>query len=216
MNTFEQKYVTDKGFSYTRGAITTLSPWSRPSYDKVYAFLDDVSKTSEIFELYDSYLLGGVLWDFTNTWDVDMMLLGDYESYEKLEEQMHYLYDKALNEYSLLIDIVWSNSIQPDLSYEDLVESSFMKEDSEHVAIGYAKKCIGEDCTVVDLRDDAQNDKYGEYLVRKYNKTRRHSDKFIARIQNTAGIARTTFPVSEFLANDEQYFLKNTNRNETI
>jgi hypothetical protein len=210
MSVFAKPYNPSKYFSYQQGKIITEQPWKRPTYSKVKEFLLEIQNTSDIMKDYDLYLLGGVLWDFNNTWDVDINMVGNPTSYIILEDYMHYMYDIALNKYNLLVDITWVNTQFEDIIYTP--DYSFTI-DNEFLKIGYIKKQIGEEWEEIDLRIDPLHSVQGDYLVKGNWKHKPMKESFIEKVKNNLNpITKVTFPVKEFLENDEEYFLKNTNR----
>jgi hypothetical protein len=210
MSVFAKPYNPSKYFSYQRGKIITEQPWKRPTYSRVKEFLLEIQNTSDIMKDYDLYLLGGVLWDFNKTLDVDINLIGNPNSYIVLEDYMHYMCDIALNKYNLLVDVAWVNTkpedIDFDLSPDYTVDNEFLK-------IGYIKKQIGEEYEEIDLRINPLYSVQGDYLVKGNWKHKPFKESIIEKIKNNPNpITKTTFSVKEFLENDEEYFLKNTNR----
>jgi hypothetical protein len=211
MSIFEKAYIPSKYFLYQRGKIITEQPWKRPTYSKIKEFLLEIQNTSDIMKDYDLYLLGGVLWDFNKTWDVDINLMGNPTSYIVLEDYMHYMYDIALNKYNLLIDITWVNTKQEDITYTP--DYAFGSDDREFLSIGYVKKTIGDEFEEINLSDKPNYILCGDYLVKGNWRHKPYKETFIEKIKNNPNpITKLTFPVKEFLENDEDYFLKNTNR----
>lgn len=210
MSVFAKPYNPLKYFSYQRGKIITEKSWKRPTYSRVKEFLLEIQNDSDVMKDYDLYLLGGILWDFNNTWDVDINMVGNPTSYIVLEDYMHYMYDIALNKYNLLIDVVWVNTKPEDIIYTP--DYPFII-DNEILSIGYAKKQIGEEFEEVNLSDRPNYTLCGDYLVRGNWKHKPMKESFINKVKNNKNpITKVTFPVKEFLENDEDYFLKNTNR----
>lgn len=210
MIVFEKSYNPNKFFLYQRGKIITEKPWQRPNYPVIKNFLFEIKNTSTIMEDYDLYLMGGVLWDFNNTWDVDIGMMGNPTSYIILEDYMHYMYDIALNKYNLLIDITWFNTKPQDIIYTS--DYSFI-DDNEFLKIGYSKKQIGEEFSELDLRNNPSYSVLGDYLIGGNFKNKTIKKSYIEKIKNNPNpISKITFPVKEFLETDEEYFLKNTNR----
>ena len=210
MSVFAKPYNPSKYFSYQRGKIITEQPWKRPTYSRIKEFLFEIQNTSEIMKDYDLYLLGGVLWDFNNTWDVDINLMGNPTSYIVLEDYMHYMYDIAFNKYNILIDISWVNTKPEDIIYTSDLNFSY---DNDFLRIGYVRKQIGEEYEELDLRTNPSFSTQGDYLIKGNFKNINFKESFINKIKTTSNsIIKTTFPVKEFLENDEEYFIKNTNK----
>ena len=76
MTTFEKIILDDRTFIYKRGIVETNVPWTKPSYEKLKEFLEVINNSTEIFKQYECYLIGGVLFDFEKTWDVDIVMTG--------------------------------------------------------------------------------------------------------------------------------------------
>jgi len=210
MSVFKKTYDSSEYFLYQRGKIITEIPWKRPTYSKVKEFLLEIQNTSDIMKDYDLYLLGGVLWDFNTTWDVDINLIGNPTSYLVLEDHMHYMYDVAFNKYNLLIDVNWVNTKREDIIY---TPNYIFSNDNEFLSIGYIKKQIGNEFKELNLNDMPNYTLCGDYLVKGNWKYTPFRESFIEKIKNNPNpITKITFPVKEFLENDEEYFLKNTNR----
>jgi hypothetical protein len=210
MSVFAKLYNPSKYFSYQRGKIITEQPWKPPTYSRVKEFLLEIQNTSDIMKDYDLYLLGGVLWDFNKTWDVDINMVGNPASYIVLEDYMHYMYDIALNKYNLLIDISWVNTKPEDIIYTP--NYSFIS-DNKFLCIVYVKKQIGDEISETDLRNKPNYTLCGDYLVEGNWKHKSSKPSFIEKVKNNPNpITKATFSVKEFLENDEEYFLKNTNR----
>jgi hypothetical protein len=210
MSVFDKTYNPSKYFSYQRGKIITEQPWKRPTYSKVKEFLLEIQNTSDIMKDYDLDLLGGILWDFNKTWDVDINMIGNPTSYIVLEDYMNYMYDIAFNKYNLLIDITWVSTKPEDIIYTP--DYSFTS-DSEFMKIGYCRKQIGNEVGEVNLSNEPNYILCGDYLVKGNWKDKIVKESFVNKVKNNKNpITKVTFPVKEFLENDEDYFLKNTNR----
>jgi len=211
MSVFDKSYIPSKYFLYQRGKTTTETPWERPTYSKVKEFFNEIKNTSDIMKDYELHLLGGILWDFNKTWDVDINMIGNPTSYIVLEDYMHYMYDIALNKYNLLIDVTWVNTKPEDIVYTP--DYSFVQ-DIEFLSIGYVKKIIGEEFEELNLIANPNYTLCGDYLVRgNYKNKTIQKESFVNKVKtNPNPITKVTFSVKEFLENDEEYFLKNTNR----
>ena len=211
MSVFAKPYNPSKYFSYQRGKIITEKPWKRPTYSVIKEFLFEIKSTSNIMEDYDLYLLGGVLWDFNKTWDVDIALIGNPVSYKVLEDHMHYMYDIALNKYNLLVDIMCVDIKPEDIIYTP--DYVFSNNDNDFLCIEYIKKTIGDEFEEENLSDRPNYNLCSDYLVKGNRKYKPMKELFIERVKNnTNRITKTTFSIRDFLENDEEYFLKNTNR----
>jgi hypothetical protein len=209
MSVLSKPYNPSKYFSYQRGKITTETPWNPPTYSKVKEFLFEIQTTSDIMKDYDLYLVGDVLWGFNNE-DINIIMVGNPTSYIVLEDYMHYMYDIALNKYNILIDINWVNTKPEDIIYTSNFNFSY---DNDFLRIGYIKQQIRESSEELDLRTNPLFSIQGDYLVKGNFKNINFKESFINKIKNTSNSPlKMTFSVEEFLENDEEYFIKNTNK----
>lgn len=210
MTVFNKPYNPQKYFLYQKGKVITKTPWGRPTYSKLKDFLIEINNTSDIMKDYDLYLIGEVLWTFNNTWDVSIIMVGNPSSYVVLEDYMHYMYDIAFNKFNILIDVSWVNTKPEDIIYTP--DYSFTN-DNEFLKIGYTKKQIGEEFDEINLNSQLNYILCGDYLVKGNFKNKPIKESFIEKVKtNPNPITKLTFSVKEFLENNEEYFLKNTNR----
>lgn len=213
MTTFNRESIEGQNFLYQRGVVITTTPWGRPTYNKLKTLLTDIQNNTNILNDYDVYIMGGVLFDFNTTWDVDMCLVGGIQTDEKIEQDLNYMTNLSLNTYNMLLDVTWYENRPENLIYENMVENDFLQQNMIHKKIGYIKKQIGEEIEERDLRTYDDAIVLTEHLIQRNYGTIRHTDKMINKVQNNPNpITITTFSVNEFLENDENYFLTHTNR----
>ncbi len=213
MTTFDKQAITGQTFLYQKGRTSTTTPWGRPTYQKVKEYLIYVQENTDILSRYEMYIMGGVLFDFNTTWDLDLCLVGGNQTDSKLEEDLDYLTDLALNTYNLLVDISWYESRPQNLTYSGMVENDFTPDNIIHKKIGYVKKQIGEEIEERDLRTYDDAIVLTEHLIQRNYGTVKHTNKMINKVQNNPNpITITTFSVNEFLETNEDYFLTHTNR----
>jgi|LauGreDrversion4_2_1035121.scaffolds.fasta_scaffold246177_2 hypothetical protein len=215
MTTFEKIILDDRTFIYKRGIVETNVPWTKPSYEKIKEFLEIINNSTEIFKQYECYLIGGVLFDFEKTWDVDIVMTGPISDYDTLESYMNILYDIAFNQFKLLLDIQWLDGKIPEVTAQQLMSSDFIPIKRKYVKIGYAYKQIGTEISEIDLRNKEGVVKKSEYLIEGEHDSYPVSkpklvEKILSRPEKTM---RTMFDIHTFLHTDKQYFLQNTNRN---
>ena len=213
MGTFNKTTTINDSLFFQRGEVTTTKPWYRPTYRTLKNYLIDLQENSTILSDYDVYIMGGVLFDFNTTWDIDICLVGGNHSNEKIESDLNFMTDLAHNTHSLLVDVVWYENRPSNLTYEDLEGNNFLQENNIHKKIGYVKKQINDEVEEKDLRtyDDAVL--LTEHLVQRNYGTYEHTSKMINKIQNNPNtVTITTFSVEDYLNNNEEYFLHNTNR----
>ena len=105
-------------FYYKRGDIEVTDPWERPNNINFESFLKDFKKIKGI-EDYQVYLVGAFCENYylgtqRETWDVDLILIGEIKDYLKLKN----ILNRAMKigfKHSLLVDISWRNSL-PNLN----------------------------------------------------------------------------------------------------
>lgn len=213
MTTFDKQAVAGETFLYQKGRVNTVIPWGRPSYQKVKNFLTHVQENTSILEDYDVYIMGGVLFDFNTTWDLDMCLVGGTQTDIKLEEDLDFLTDLALNTFNMLVDVSWYESRPQNLVYSEMQENNFLQQNIQHKKVGYVKKQIGENIQESDLRTYTDATTLTEYLIQRSYGAIEHTEKMVNKVQNNQNTTTiTTFSVNEFLSTDENHFINNTNR----
>jgi hypothetical protein len=213
MNTFNRVANLNDSIFFQRGVVTTTNHWTRPSYQKVHDYLFYLYLNSTIILDYDVYLMGGVLFDFNKTWDLDVCIVGGDYNDEKIEKDLNYMMKIGFSKFNMLLDVTWYETRPTNLTYEGMVENEFKPDNIVHKKIGYSKKQINDDIEEKDLRNDPNFVLLSEYLVQGNYSNIQHTEKMINKVQtNPNPITITTFSVNEFLLNDEDYFLNNTNR----
>lgn len=214
MTTFNKTVNPNQYFHYQRGSVHTGTAWKRPSYQSIKDFFTVINQETDILSKYDVYLMGGVLYDFNQTWDVDLCITGHIQSYEELENDMNLMYDLALNHFRLLLDIQWYEKPLPIVTYEEITSDDFVHYRLKYIKTAYIKKEVGSEVDIVDSRDNEGVTKLTEYLVGGYhNEYPGTKQKVIDRIKNNPNkILKSVFDVKTFLTTDEQYFINNTNR----
>ena len=91
-------------FYYQIGDVKTTRRWDRPNYYIIKAFL----KSCETVGLLDKYrfqIIGNVLFKINETWDLDIVISGNFESYETLEKDFHQILNIGFNYHNILVDI---------------------------------------------------------------------------------------------------------------
>jgi hypothetical protein len=213
MTTYDKQAIPGQTFLYQKGIVTTTKPWGRPSYQKVRNFLTYINQHTEILSNYDVYLMGGVLFDFNTTWDLDLCLVGGAQTDTKLEEDLNYLTNLSLNTFNMLLDVIWYESKPSNLTYEKMVEDNFFSHDIVYKKIGYIKKQIGEVIQETDYRTKPDVVSISEYLVESNYGRHARSENIISKVQNNTNPETImAFSANELLSTDEEYFLTHTNR----
>lgn len=108
-------------FYYRYGPVETTNPWYRPNWDVINAWWEDF-KTTEGVEDYEFHVIGGVLYDIDNTWDVDISITGNIKNFKVLGNLLKHARQLGFDKYNLFIDIFWYSSI--DFCYENIVEDN--------------------------------------------------------------------------------------------
>lgn len=214
MNTFNRVANLNDSIFFQRGIVTTTNHWTRPSYQKVHDYLFYLYLNSTIIKDYDVYLMGGVLFDFNTTWDLDICIVGGEYSDEKIEKDLNYMMEIGFSKFKMLLDVTWYETRPTNLTYEGMVENEFKPDNIIHKKIGYSKKQINEDIEEKDLRNNSDIVLLSEHLIQgNYGLNTTHTEKMINKVQNNSNpVTITTFSVNEFLQLEEGYFYTHTNR----
>jgi len=213
MNIFEKTAKTNQYFFYQRGQVKTNTIWNRPSYNALKEFLIEIKNETKILEDYELYLMGGVLYNFNTTWDVDFCITGPLKDQDILESYMNTMYDLSLNKYQFLIDIQWLEQPLPQVSYQEITSPEFKHYRLKYVKTSYIVKQIDEEKSIYDLRDNEGVTKLTEFLVEGIHEKYPSKEKIINRILNNPDkVLKSVFDVKTFLDTDEEYFINNTNR----
>lgn len=214
MNTFNMTAIKGQDFFYKRGSIYTTKIWKRPSFNSLKLFLQKIESDTSILSDYEVYVMGGVLYSFDETWDIDFCLVGDIPSYHKLEGQMNQMYDLALNHFQILIDVQWLEIPLPEITYQEVSSSEFLGYRLKFIKTTPIIKKVGDSQSVWDLREREGIIKHTETLVEGYHESYPGTKpKIINRIlSHTDKVLKSVMSVWDILNNDEEYFNKNTNR----
>lgn len=214
MSTLDNTVKPNDYFLYQKGSVVTRRVWDRPSYKILKDFLITVRNENNFLNEYKVYLMGGILYDFNNTWDVDFCVTGDMGDIGQFEEYMNYMYDTAFNKFGLLIDIQWMEKPLPEVSYEEITSEDYIQQKLMFRKIGYTKKQINDNVYIKDLRGTPNVISLTEYLVEGiHEEYPGHKEKVINRIlSNPNKVLKSVLDVDTFLNTDEEYFIQNTNR----
>ena len=109
--TIDLNKINEIEFSYQVGTVRTTTPWNRPTHDVIKRFLQD-DIVQSVLKKYNAYIIGAVLWNISETWDVDIFITNQngnhpntLEDFIILENDLCSLYDIALNKYSILVSL---------------------------------------------------------------------------------------------------------------
>ena len=214
MNAFDMTVSEGQDFFYRRGKVYTTKVWGRPSYDLLKSFLKKIKSETTILTDYNVYVMCGVLYSFEDTWDVDFCITGNISDHNKLESQMNEMYDLALNEFKILIDIQWLEIPLPEISYEELMSPNFQGYRLKFIKTTPIIKKVGDSESIWDLRSKGGVIKITENLVEGFHDNYPGTkEKVLNRIKNSPNrILKSVMNVWDILNNDEEFFNKNTNR----
>lgn len=214
MNAFDMTATKGQDFFYRRGKVYTTKVWGRPSYDLLKSFLQKIKSETTILTDYEVYVMGGVLYSFEDTWDIDFCITGNISDHNKFEEQMNQMYDLALNEFKILIDVQWLEIPLPEISYEELISPNFQGYRLKFIKTTPIIKKVGDSQSVWDLRDRNGVTKITDNLVQGYHDNYpRTKQKVLERIKNNPDrTLKSVISVWDILNKDEEFFNNNTNR----
>lgn len=214
MSTFDNTVRPNDFFLYQKGKVITRRVWGRPSYQTLKEFLITVNNETNLLKEYKVYLMGGVLYDFNNTWDVDFCITGEITDNQQMEDYMTYMYDTALNRFGMLIDIQWLEKVLPQVSYDEITSENYAHHRIKFKKIGYTKKQINDNIQIQDLKGTPNVVPLTEYLVEGiHEEYPGRKEKVINRIlSNPNKVLKSVLDVDTFLNTDEEYFNQNTNR----
>lgn len=214
MTTFEKTVNNGDYFYYQVGGNITKKVWARPSYEKIKDYFTVIKNETSIMTEHNLYLMGGTLIDLNATWDVDICMTGEIKDYKVFESHLNTMYDIALNQFQLLIDVQWNLDKPKLVSYQELMSGNLVLSKIKFVKLGYIKKQINGQVTVKDIRNDDGVTKLTEYLVEgMYDEYPGTNKKLLGRIlSNPNKLIKSYFDVNTLLENDEEFFMKNTNR----
>ena len=221
--TIDLDKINNIKFSYQVGIVQTTIPWNRPTYDAIKKFLrDDIVQS--VLKKYNAYIIGAVLWNISETWDVDIFLTdqnGNHpntlEEFIILENDLHILYDIALNKYSILVDVHYRTgehklpTKQQIIDYnvekfENINEWIYPQDISFLYRIGYTKKVVGDSVSETILYNNEffpLNEKLTNYYLTKVTIEYPLKNKIIKRIMNsTKEILTPCIKVEDYLSED--------------
>jgi len=220
--TIDLNKINEIEFSYQVGTVRTTIPWNRPTYDAIKRFLrDDIVQS--VLKKYDAYIIGAVLWNISETWDIDMFLKNKNDNHPNtleefiiLENDLNILYDIALNKYSILVDVHYKTGNHKQPTKQELIDYNFgnFEKINEWVypssisflyRIGYTKKVVGDSVSETILYDN-EIFPLNEKLTNSYlTKVKGNSlkDKIINRIMNsTKEVLTHCIKIEDYLAMD--------------
>ena len=118
----------ETSFYYKRGKFETDIMWRKPDYHSIKRFLIDLQENTDIFKKYKLKIIGKVLIDITNTWDVDITLSnidGTQDIPVDLEKDMNVIYHYGINRNRVLPDVCWVDHELHNLSKDDYASGNY-------------------------------------------------------------------------------------------
>lgn len=189
-------------FEYQLGPIVVNKPWGRPSYQNLKSILIDTYSNTEISK-YDVDILGGVLFHWDKTWDIDISIRNGVIDYELIEEIINYMNGISLNKYSTLLDVKYN--------YRPYSEgNNFFDEGTPKLTYSYRRKQCNGLYHEYSL-DSELIERVSKNLVKSTWKG--PSKKLTQRIEIYGQNMINSFDAKLFLETDEEYFNSHTNRN---
>jgi hypothetical protein len=167
-------YTVDVNDFYAKiGPVETNIPWGRPDFQTLKFFLNYIKNNSDIFERYEIYLIGKVLFNW-DTWDVDILIVNDFKNYKEIERDITFIVDTSLNKFGQLIDVQYrkekslKNIRTPDeRSHYYYYSEEDIKEDREFFKFKIFKK-IKNGITYEYIYD---GEEVSEHLIRQYTES---------------------------------------------
>ena len=161
-----------------------FKPWGRPSDEKLNDLLQYFKRNFKKSELFDIYLTGRFNSNQkSKTWDIDLIICYKdvkNKNYEDIYDCLLFLYDNALKEFSLLVDIVYSDNMENMKNHNnDFPDDILTKNisDSEDY-IKNIRKCQGENILIFKKKiKKSKNDMFCQVLNEKIYKELNIKDK---------------------------------------
>ena len=108
-------------FYFRKGSVVTTTPWWRPSFASAHSMLKKIKGSTDIFSRYSASIVGGCLFSWDRTWDLDIQLHSDSLDPEQLEIDFLKIYEVALNESTppKILDLLISDTASCDWRVEE-------------------------------------------------------------------------------------------------
>jgi hypothetical protein len=150
MSIFDKTVTKNDSFFYQIGRASTKIPWTRPTFEKVKSTLIQIKNKTNLFEKYNFYVIGAVIYDIKNTWDVDIYLTGNFQSYEELENDIYNI-QMIFFENKLLPDISWVDNVVEILCNDDYDNKYIDIHAISYIKHKYIKKKINDEIFESDI-----------------------------------------------------------------
>jgi len=197
-------------FYYQIGDVKTTRRWDRPNYYIIKAFL----KSCETVGLLDKYrfqIIGNVLFKINETWDLDIVISGNFESYETLEKDFHQILNIGFNYHNILVDITHLDTPMVQLFKEDYYSKDTIQKEVEATKMGYIKIETSSQSDEIDLRKDPYYKKVSKYLVTRKRlwpaSWHKNIDQYLNSSQN-----KKLYEALEFINSTPEEFFGDTNK----
>lgn len=197
-------------FYYQTGDVKTTRQWDRPNYYIIKAFLKSC-ETAGFLDKYRFQIIGNVLFKINETWDLDIVISGDFENYETLEKDFHEILNIGFNYHNILVDISHLNNPMPKLSREEYYSKDLVQVEVEATKMGYIKIESNTQNTEFDLRNDPYYKKVSKYLVTRKRlwptSWHKNLDQYLNSSQN-----KKLYEAIEFINSTPEEFFRDTNK----
>jgi len=212
-NVFNRVARKSDDFSFRKGNTTTFQIWTRPSYGKILAFLRDVEDCTDILERYRVFLIGGCLYSWEATWDVDLHLVSKDVDTLALELDLDFLNNLSLNKYNQLLDVTWTNVEHPSSIICSPDNCGEIFSGCRIIKTRIIEKRINTESARIDLAENPKYKLLSDNLVETIGTV--PGPKIISRMSYNIGKKLVlSMPVKDMLCNNEDFFIENSNHNK--
>lgn len=141
---YDDKETTGIGefFYYRIGNVETNKVWLKPTWGNIQRLLTYIRYETDICDRYGVYIMGGVTWDITSTWDLDIQLVSKHFTLDILESDIDTIHDYSLNTLGMLTDVQWRDKPKTLLTKTQLINNGFKDELSMFVKVVDVEKII--------------------------------------------------------------------------
>lgn len=187
-------------FEYQVGPVITNSPWLQPSYERSKSLILEILNLPNSSN-YRFEIVGGCLFSWNKTWDLDLFIFDGRPDPLILEELYFAAIDLALNKYQIKLDITHNSKDMPaGLNYFD--------RETSHIKVNKVRKQIGSEYDEIDLSKSTDSIKVSDHLVMA--KWPDPNPKLIRKLEKYPSLI-TRFNAELFVSTDEAYFYNNSN-----
>ncbi len=158
-----------------------FKPWRRPSDEKLNDLLQYFKRNFKKSELFDIYLTGRFNSNQkSKTWDIDLIICYKdvkNKNYEDIYDCLLFLYDNALKEFSLLVDIVYSDNLKNhNNDFPDDILTKNISDSEDYIK--NIRKCQGENILIFKkIIKKSKNDMFCQVLNEEIYKELNIKDK---------------------------------------